>query len=294
MYEIRLAEQIPLWLVYLASVAIVVLSIKGGLVLGRMRRKRVDAVQEGPIGAVVGATLGLLAFMLAFTFGLAAARRDAKRDLLLNEVNAIGTTYLRASLIPEPHQSEVRKLLKRYVDIRCEFKGTPAKLRDAIKESKQVQTQLWTHAAALADANLKNPDIVSLFVDSLNETIDLQTKRVTVALYHIPEAIWIVLIALSIVSMAIVGYHFALSGRASWLVIVGLALSFSMVIVLIADLDRVTSGWLSIDNQPMIELQSDLNTGQPATPPNPRPPARFDFFNILTFPACALSIYEAV
>ena len=39
-------------------------------------------------------------------------------QLLLDEVNAIGTTYLRAGLLLEPHQSEIRTLLREYVDIR--------------------------------------------------------------------------------------------------------------------------------------------------------------------------------
>lgn len=260
MYEIRLYEQIPLWLVFLISVGLVLLSIKAGISLARARQKG-SPESEGPIGSVVGATLGLLAFMLAFTFGIAAARRDTKKDLLLDEVNAIGTTYLRASLIPEPHRSEVRKLLRRYVDVRVESYGHREKLPQAIEESKRIHDQLWVHAAALADANLKNPDIASLFVDSLNETIDFQTKRVTVGFYHIPGFIWSVLAALTIVSMAVVGYQFGHSARGNWLIATALAVTFSLVIILIADLDRVSSGWLKVSNQPMIALQADLRRG---------------------------------
>jgi hypothetical protein len=49
---------------------------------------------------LVGATLGLLAFILAFTFGLAAARFDTRRQVVLDEANAIGPTYLRAACFP--------------------------------------------------------------------------------------------------------------------------------------------------------------------------------------------------
>jgi hypothetical protein len=38
------------------------------------------------------AMLGLLALMLAFTFSMALTRFEARRDALLNEANAIGTT----------------------------------------------------------------------------------------------------------------------------------------------------------------------------------------------------------
>ena len=65
-------------------------------------------VIQAPVGAIVGAILGLLAFLLAFTFGMAASRFETRRELVLDEANAIGTTYLRAALLPEPHRVEVR------------------------------------------------------------------------------------------------------------------------------------------------------------------------------------------
>jgi len=203
--------------------------------------------------------LGLLAFMLAFTFGIAAARRDTKRELFLDEVTAISTTYLRTSLIPELHQSEVRNLLKEYVDLRVATYGHPDKLMAAIEKSKDIQNRLWTHVAALAGKNLKNPEIALLFIDSMNEMFDIQTKRVAVGFYHIPGIIWIILAALTVISMAVMGYQFGLSVRGNRLVSMGLALTFSMVILLIADLDRVSSGWLKVSNQSMVELQQEMN-----------------------------------
>lgn len=256
----QLIEQTPLWLVSLIAVALVIASIQGGLVIARIRRTSPGGNQEGPIGSAVGATLGLLAFMLAFTFGLAASQRGERRNLLLDEVNAIGTTFLRADLIPEPHRSDVRRLLRRYVDIRLEVSGQNEKLPEAIRESKLVQEQIWKHAAALPDAELKQPDLTALFIESLNEMIDMQTSRVTVGVYRVPDVIWLVLAALTVVSMAVVGYQFGVSGRGNWLVTVGLGLSFSLVILLIVDLDRTSSGFLKISNQPMVELRADLGT----------------------------------
>jgi hypothetical protein len=64
---------------------------------------------------------GLLALMLAFTFSMALSRNEALRDAVLNEANAIGTTVLRARLLPEPQRSETRKLLREYVQIRLEI-----------------------------------------------------------------------------------------------------------------------------------------------------------------------------
>jgi hypothetical protein len=74
---------------------------------------------ETPVGEMVASTLGLLAFILAFTFGLAASRFDAKRQLLVDEANAVGTTYLRAEMLPE-RRDEIRALLRDYVEVRIE------------------------------------------------------------------------------------------------------------------------------------------------------------------------------
>ena len=254
----QLLEAIPLWGIYVCSVAMVLLSIQCGIWMGRYRRSRSGQDQDSPLGAAVGATLGLLAFLLAFTFGMTASRFDARKQLLLDEVNAIETTFLRAGLIPEPHRSQVRVLLAQYADIRANVGRHPERIPQFIKESEELHGRLWPHAEALAEADLKNPDIVSLFVDSLNEMIDLHTERVTVGLYRIPMAIWIALWGVTILSMVAVGYHFGESGKGNWHLSLLLALIFSAVILLIADLDRTGKGAITVSQQPMINLQEKL------------------------------------
>ena len=66
--------QLPLWSIYIITVVVVLISVVGGFLLGKMIRRRGRSEQEAPIGAVVGALLGLLAFLLAFTFGMTASR----------------------------------------------------------------------------------------------------------------------------------------------------------------------------------------------------------------------------
>src|SRR6188472_1958263 len=107
-------DAFPLWGLFIAILAVVLLSVECGYRLGKFRLSRREQEKEAPVGTMVGATLGLLAFILAFTFGLAAARFDTRRQLLLDEANAIGTTYLRAGMLPEWGE-EVRRLLRDYI-----------------------------------------------------------------------------------------------------------------------------------------------------------------------------------
>jgi hypothetical protein len=212
------------------------------------------------VGSVVGATLGLLAFLLAFTFGLAASRFDARRHLLLDEVNAVRTTALQARLLLEPESSELSQLLREYVNVRGALARNPALLEQAITQSKELHGKLWAHAVVLAHAN-PSSEIVSLFISSLSETIELHTQRVTIgARYRIPFTIWIALYSVAILASAAVGYQFGLAGARSLQSNLVLALTFSGVIWLIADLDRATEGFLKVSQQPMLELQQELNT----------------------------------
>ena len=94
-------DALPLFGLFIFILLVVLLSVECGYRLGKYRRSRSEQEKEAPVGTMVGATLGLLAFILAFTFGLAAARFDARRQVLLDEANAIGTTYLRAGILPE-------------------------------------------------------------------------------------------------------------------------------------------------------------------------------------------------
>ena len=123
---------------------------------------------------MVAATLALLAFMLAFTFGLAVSRFDVRRRLVIDEANAIGTTYW-ARLLPEPYREEVRKLLREYVSVRLDA-IRPESLSQSISRSEELQSQLWSQAATVEE---KNPGsiVVVLFIGSLNEVIDLHAKR---------------------------------------------------------------------------------------------------------------------
>jgi len=70
--------------------------------VGQARGRRAGKEHDAAVGGMVAAELGLLAFLLAFTFGFAASRFEDRRQVVLDESNAIGTTYLRTATLPEP------------------------------------------------------------------------------------------------------------------------------------------------------------------------------------------------
>jgi hypothetical protein len=252
--------QLPLWSVYIITVVIVLISVVGGFFLGSYIRRRGKSKQEAPIGAVVGALLGLLAFILAFTFGMTASRFEARKQLLLDEVNAIGTAFLRADFLPEPQRAETKKLLRKYVDIRLKGTQQYKNLPQALVDSEALHDQLWSQVATLSQQT-NDKILIGLYIQSLNEVIDLHSKRLTVGTqYRIPGSIWLALYFVTVMAMVAVGYHFGLAGGGSFLVSLLLSVAFSTVILLIADIDRAREGLLKVSQQPMLELQQKLNT----------------------------------
>jgi hypothetical protein len=248
-------DALPLWALLIAITLVVLLSVEAGYRLGKLRAHGKHET-EPPVGEMVAATLGLLAFILAFTFGLAATRFDTRRQLLIDEANAVGTTYLRAGMLPE-RREELRALLREYVDVRIEA-VQPGKLAQGVRRSENLQNRLWEMTVPIATKN-PNSIIVGLFVQSLNDVIDLHTKRLTAGVRNrIPFAIWAALYGISILSFAAMGYHSGLIRTTRSLVVIAVAFTFSVVITLIADLDRSQEGILKVNQQALIELRQSM------------------------------------
>src|SRR5690242_18172478 len=163
-------DRFPLWSLMPLTVGIALLAIEGGRRLADYRRKHSAEEEGAPVGGMVGGTLGLLAFLLAFTFGLAASRFETRRQILLQEANAIGTTYLRAGMLSEPMRTDSQNLLREYVDVRLEA-VQPGKLEQGMAKSEELHKRLWAVATAAAEKE-KNV-ITSLYIQSLNQVIDL-------------------------------------------------------------------------------------------------------------------------
>ena len=251
-------DALPLFALFIVILLVVLLSVEFGYRLGKYRRSRHEQEKEAPLGTMVAATLGLLAFILAFTFGLAASRFDNRRQLVLDEANSIGTTYLRAGMLPERGQ-QVRDLLREYVAVRLEAVQS-GNLAGGIRRSEDIQQKVWTEAETVGNKN-PNSIVVGLFIQSLNQMIDLHAERMQAGLRsRIPGAIWLGLFAVAALSLATMGYHAGLSGTRRSLAIVAVAVTFAVVIELIADLDRPQEGILRVSQQALLDVQRSMDS----------------------------------
>jgi hypothetical protein len=254
-------DAVPLWLLFVAVAGFSVLAMEGGYRLGRWRHAWSQDEQPTPVGAMVGSVVGLFAFLLAFTFGLVAARYEARRQAVLDEANAIGTTYLRTRLLPEPQRGASAALLREYVNVRVQGAQT-RNVQEAVVRSEELQGQLWAEAGRAADVD-RGP-ITGLYVQSLNQMIDMHAVRVQAGIRsRIPTSIWVGLFALSLLSMASVGYQSGLSATRRSPEMAVLVLAFAGVMFLIADMDRPGEGFLTVSQQATVDLKRAMDAPQP-------------------------------
>jgi hypothetical protein len=248
----------PLLLVFFVGVVIVLLTSEIGWQLGK--RNEGHGV-SGNVSALEQSLLGLLALMVGFTFLMALTRFEARREAVLNEANAIGTTALRARLLPEPHRTESLKLLREYAQIRIDYIPTGksmVELPDVINRSNQIQEELWQQAKALS-ANDNNMVPTGLFIQTLNEMIDNQGKRLSALRNQIPDMVLFSLFAIAAVSCGFAGYASRLDPLRTRLPVAITAVLVSAVIFVILDLDRPAVGFITISQQPMIDTVASLS-----------------------------------
>jgi hypothetical protein len=204
---------------------------------------------------MVGTVLGLLALLLAFTFAKAADHYHARKVALFDEASTIRTMYARTVLITEPERTEMRKLLRDYVSDRLAWAGADKTIPAA--SSNPLLDRLSVQAAAAWEKS-PSPQVASLIIGGVNDLVRLNAERQEVNRSRIPGAVWAVLYLIAILSLGAMGYHCGVAGTTRSPVMAGVGLVFSLVIVLIVDLDRPGDGWIVVPQHALTEVRDAL------------------------------------
>lgn len=252
-------DALPLWAMYILTVVVLLLAVEAGYRLSTTMQRRWPDKAESSVGTLNGATLALLAFLLAFVTSTAVDSFTARRQAVVAEANAIGTTYLRAGYLPDPYAANAHDLLREYVDTRLVVAQDATTAPQAIARSEEIHNALWADAESLARENAT--PTIALYISSLNEVIDLQTERINIALVaRLPWTIVAGLYLIAVLAMGLVGLHAGYAERRNPIALIALVLVLSVVFLLILDLERGQEGLLTVSQQSMIDLQRQLNT----------------------------------
>ncbi|GLQ86608.1 bestrophin-like domain [Dyella flagellata] len=199
----------------------------------------------------------LLSLLIGFTLSMALNRFDERKQLVIDEANAIGTAYLRAGMQAESMRSDAQELLRDYVDARLAIFGRTTEIDEhgvEVKRARQIQDQLWKQATSAAQQT--PTPIVGLYVSALNDVIDLDAKRVAARRNRVPPDIWALMTVLAVVTSLIIGY--GQRRRAALLTFVPV-FTVAISMSLIADLDSPVHGLIQVSQQSMQLLSDDLH-----------------------------------
>jgi hypothetical protein len=209
---------------------------------------------------LIGAMLGVLALLLAFCFGMALDRYEERRHLVIQEANAIGTSYLRTQLLDEPHRARLSRLLIDYTDNRIVLANAPPeRLESHLAINDRLLTEIWAAVVAARESALRHGISVPLLM-TFNEVIDLDTERKLSRTMRVPTPVLLLLYLYLNLVAAVLGYvlkeqRIRLCGAFFVLL--------TIYVSVIADLNRPTSGTIQESQEPMLMLQASLKAQPP-------------------------------
>jgi len=255
------------WELALIVFAIVVGGTALGVGIGRSLRKHHDTLRE-PFGVLQAAVLGLVGLILAFGLSLAVGRYEDRRSAVVDEANAIGTTYLRAETLAEPMRGRSLALLKQYTDTSIRLSTTvpgSGKARATLAASSALQRRLWRLAGQALNRN-SNASAPRLYVESLNDMFDAQTVRVAGLANRVPNAVLVLEIAAATVALGLLAVYLSMLGRGVATVLLAAVLVTALLLVTF-DLDRPTRGLITVPDTALTNVRLMMVPPPAATGP---------------------------
>ncbi len=237
-------------------------SLEIGYRIGRRSSAKHREIAHEGIGVIEAAVFALLGLLLGFAFAGGMSRLDARRQLIVQEANAIGTAYLRLDLLPSAAQADMRRLLREYLDTRLraydKLPDLPAAEQE-LQRANQMQREIWSRAV---NASREDPtgNAARVLLPALNEMIDVTTARTIALRTHLPPLIFTLLIVIALLTGLLGGFAMAKRPRRSPLHMLLYATVIAVTVYAIIDLDFPRFGLIRLDaaDNALIELRNSL------------------------------------
>lgn len=245
---------------FFIAVAIYAVVIELGFRLGLRHRPNEDPGDRSHVTGLQSALLGLLALLLGFTFAMAVSRYETRKSLVLEESNAISKVYWRTQLAQEAQRRELALLLRDYVAARLAFHSGD---EDAARHAEQnaatskLEQQIWSGVAALQPQG--GTATTALFIQAVNDMIEVNEKRRVADENHVPEPVLHLLFVVSVGAIAFIAYSCGLSGRRRYVSTLIFAVLIAFVLTFIRDIDQPNGGIITVDQGSMLRLKDRLD-----------------------------------
>jgi hypothetical protein len=254
-----------LWFVLLGLgiLALILLMVEVGRRSGRQSRKHdAENVASGS-GVTDAAVFGLMGLLIAFTFSGAASRFDARRQMIVEEANTMGTAYLRIDLLPANFQAHLRENFRKYVETRLAIHRQLANVgadSAEMQKASTLQREIWAQALA-GCRETGSPAVMTLVMGSLNEMFDTANTRTESVRLHPPLVIHVMLIVLVLACSLLAGNVISATEKRNWVQILGFANMLSLTVLVILDLEYPRIGVIRIDtwDRVLMEVRANMN-----------------------------------
>jgi len=247
-------DKFPILVIYLGGAVLLFLTAEIGYRIGIwLRDRNPDMGKNRVTNSLVGGLMGLMAFVMALTIGTVVNQHSGRKAMVVTEANTIRTAFLRAGFLEEPDRISTRELLQEYAEVRLVGAENPEQLENAITRSVEIHSQLWP----IVEENVlqgKESDTMALFVDAINEMINVHTLRVTAHQRRLPSRYGAMLITATFLSFLMIDIASSADKRRAYTPIILYALGFMAVFLIVVDLDRPLEGSVTVSQQAMKDL----------------------------------------
>ena len=241
-------------LVALGVAALVFIVAEAAARIGR--RRALDATGGGKFGILQTTAFALVSLLLGFSFSSVSARFDVRRDILVRETNAIGTTVLRTDLLDSSTARVMRGYLRAYVDVRTAYlsEADPQQRAESGRQSELLQAKMWDLTMA-ASRRYPRSTTLPLFIASLNESIDASHSQKVALSGSLPEFILFILVIIIVIAVAFLGLGFGAGESPGLFAMALFATMIGLVFAAILDLNQPERSLIRIDLSPLTALK---------------------------------------
>ena len=207
------------------------------------------------LGAIEGAVFGLMGLVLAFAISGALQRFDQRKELILQEANAISTAYARLDLLGNPAGPELQSVLKAYLGARIDLyqkgiafslsRGAEIASVDHLARISELKAAIWDGTVAACTAADKRP-VCILILPALNNMFDAARLRDGANERHPPHVVYVMLFGLGLGASLLAGFGMAATRSRSWVHMVIFAGALAIALFVVTDIEFPRLGFVRV------------------------------------------------
>ncbi|WPU63204.1 bestrophin-like domain [Peredibacter starrii] len=205
---------------------------------------------------ITTSSFAMLSLILGFTYSMAVSRFELRRKLVIDEANAISSTYLRGKII-HVDAAKYKQLYRRYLDLRIESYDSydnPERMAEIKKETGLIQKEIFTDFEVIT---LKNRGALeSAYLYAMTDMFDSEFERSIALDVNLPPSIYMIILMIAIVTIGMLNYDRGYSQKESHWAMTLFIIVFAVIVCFIHDLDHPHTGAVQISQEALLMLRN--------------------------------------